>query len=307
MTLARSDGTVRTVSAHEEPDLFRATVGGLGLTGLILTARLQLKAIPSLMMEVETIRYERLEDFFELAAESERGWEYTVAWVDTLAAGRQLGRGIFMRSRHARVDDRHAPALAEPRLSMPFTAPNFLLNPLTVTAFNAVYWRLAPRRPATVLQFYDPVFYPLDAIGAWNRMYGSRGFYQYQCAIPTATAQAAVRALLEAAARARGGSFLAVVKTLGAVPSPGLMSFPLAGATLALDLPNGGDATLRLLDRLDRITHEAGGRIYPAKDGRVAAPDFQAGFPQWRQLEALRDPKFSSSLWRRVSAEAGHG
>lgn len=189
-------------------------------------------------------------------------------------------------------------------MSMPVELPELAMNHHTIGSFNALLWRKAPARPKRRLVHYDPVFYPLDAIDQWNRLYGRRGFYQYQCAIPAAQAQAAIRELLRQIAASGEGSFLAVLKTFGDRPSPGLLSFPLHGATLALDFPNRGAATLALLDRLDEVTREAGGRIYPAKDGRVSAADFQRGYPRWREFAALVDPACSSSFWRRVCGDA---
>lgn len=305
LRLMRSDGTVLVCSPDQNPEMFRATIGGLGLTGLILSARLQLKPVPGPWLESEDIRYPDLDSFFALADEAdEQGWEYTVSWIDCLARGAALGRGIFTRSRHtAEAPAGAEPAAAwEPRLSMPMDFPDFALNTLSITAFNTLYWRRVPMRPVRRIMHYDPVFYPLDAIGRWNRMYGQRGFFQYQCAVPKDTARGAIRQLLEEIAAAGEGSFLAVLKTLGNRPSPGMMSFPMPGATLALDFPNNGPRTHDLLDRLDRITAAAGGRIYPAKDGRVSAGRFQRGYPGWRDFAHYIDPRFSSSLWRRVSA-----
>ncbi len=308
LRLLRSDGAILDCGPDENADLFRATIGGLGLTGLILSATLQLKRVSGPWMESEDIRYRTLEDFFRLAEDS-AGWEYTVAWIDCLARGDQLGRGIFTRSRHADADagraagaGRPARPAMEPRLSMPVDLPGFALNPLSVAAFNALYWRRVPLRPVRRVVHYDPVFYPLDAIGHWNRLYGRRGFFQYQCAVPAATARDALPVLLGAISAAGAGSFLAVLKTLGDRPSPGMLSFPLPGATLALDFPNNGASTHALLDRLDAIVRAAGGRIYPAKDGRVSAGDFQRAYPGWRDFAAHIDPRFSSSFWRRVSA-----
>ncbi len=180
--------------------------------------------------------------------------------------------------------------------------PGLVLNPAMVGAFNALYWRRAPQAPARRMRPYEPVFYPLDAIGNWNRIYGRRGFHQYQCVVPDAAAREAVPALLRSIAAARQGSFLAVLKTLGDRASPGMLSFPMQGVTLALDFPNRGNPTYELLDRLDAITAEAGGRVYPAKDGRVSARDFQRGYPNWSRFARHVDPRFSSSFWRRVSA-----
>lgn len=299
--LLRSDGIVRECSLEQEPALFAATIGGLGLTGLILSATLQMKRVPSLWLEMEDIRFAGLAAFDRLSGES-TGWDYTVAWTDCLAQGAALGRGIFTRARHVERTGPPPVPVLQPRRSIPVDLPGFALNSLSVAAFNALYWRRAPWVPVRRIASYEKAFYPLDAIGQWNRIYGPRGFHQYQCVIPTAHAADAVAALLRTIAEAKQGSFLAVLKTLGSVASPGLMSFPMAGTTLALDFPNHGLPTYDLLNRLDAITAAAGGRIYPAKDGRVSAGDFQRGYPQWRDFARHVDPHFSSSFWRRVSA-----
>ncbi|MBK3732871.1 FAD-binding protein [Azospirillum brasilense] len=311
LELLRSDGALLRCAPDENAALFAATIGGIGLTGMILSARIQLKPVPGPWLESEDIRYSDLDAFHDLAEESVADWEYTVAWIDCLARGPQLGRGIFSRSRHTADGPAGGPARAaafEPRFSMPVELPNLALNHLSVSAFNALYWRKAPPRPVARLLPWDPVFYPLDAIGQWNRMYGRRGFYQFQCAVPKATARDAVRELMRTIAAAGEASFLAVLKTLGGRPSPGLMSFPMPGATLALDLPNNGPRTHSLLDRLERIAGEAGGRVYPAKDGAVSSGAFRRGYPRLDEFARHVDPRFSSGFWRRVDgAAAGSG
>jgi L-gulonolactone oxidase len=178
-----------------------------------------------------------------------------------------------------------------------------VLNSAAVRAFNALYrwngWRKRGR--ATVP--YGPFFYPLDAIGRWNRMYGKRGLYQYQSVVPPGAAREATRAMLTAVSAAGEGSFLAVLKTFGDKPSPGMLSFPMAGTTLALDFANRGASTLALMDRLDAIVREAGGRLYPAKDGRISPEMFRAGYPNRDGFARHVDPGFSSSFWRRVARE----
>jgi FAD/FMN-containing dehydrogenase len=304
LRLQRSDGSVLTCSPRENAALFNATIGGLGLTGLVLSAVIQLRRVPSLWLEVEDIRFDDLQAFDRLSASSAE-WDYTVAWTDCLQRGPALGRGIFTRARHARRAGPPPAPVSQPRCRMPADLPGWALNGLSVAAFNALYWRRAPRLPVCRVRSYEPVFYPLDAIGDWNRIYGRRGFHQYQCVVPSAVAADAVTALLRTIAAARQGSFLAVLKKLGSVASPGMLSFPMPGTTLALDFPNRGPATYDLLNRLDRITADAKGRIYPAKDGRVSARDFQRGYPRWKEFARHVDPKFSSDFWRRVSVELG--
>ena len=200
LRLLRSDGAVRVCSPTLHADLFAATIGGLGLTGLVLSAELQMKRVPSMWLEVEDIRFDGLAGFDRLSAESVPDWEYTVAWIDCRARGAALGRGIFTRARHAERGGRPPPAVATPRRTVPFDLPGMLLNGASVSAFNALYWRRAPRVPRARISSYEPVFYPLDAIGQWNRIYGARGFHQYQCVVPAASAPAAIPDLLRTVA-----------------------------------------------------------------------------------------------------------
>jgi L-gulonolactone oxidase len=299
--LLRSNGQVLALGPTQNPQLFAATIGGLGLTGLILWVELQLAPLTSAYFETETIRMDGLDDFFALAAESE-AWPYTVAWVDCLQRGSSVGRGLFTRARPA-ADGRRDVHRGKPAIGVPFVAPRWLLGSGTVGVFNRLYaarpWALGKRR-----MHYDPMLFPLDGIADWNRLYGPDGFYQHQSVIPPPAARAAVRALLDLTAEARQGSFLVVLKLLGKRASPGLLSFPMEGATLALDLPNRGTRTVELLDRMVDVVVRSGGRMYPAKDATMSAAAFQRGFPRWRELETARDPAFSSDFWRRVTREA---
>lgn len=298
LELLRSDGTERSLSREDETGAFAATIGGLGLTGVITRATLQLIPIASSNMQVQTIPFRNLAEFFALAAESETTHDYTVAWVDCLAKGSRLGRGIFTRARHGDDGELRVHHGSGPSVAM--DAPGFLLNRVSLSAFNEIYYRLAGR-PRRAMMSYDPFFYPLDAIGSWNRLYGRRGFYQYQSVVPPANAQAATAEMLRTIAEAGQGSFLAVLKTFGDVPSPGLLSFPKQGTTLALDFANRGSETLSLLDKLDAIVREAGGRLYPAKDGRLPASMFQAGYPALDQFRPHMDPRMSSAFSRRMN------
>ncbi len=295
----RSDGSRTVCSREESSALFAATIGGLGLTGLITWVALKLRRIANPWIDAETVRFHNLDGFFELCAESDRDYEYTVSWIDCSGRGKRLGRGLFMRGNHA-------PASAETghyrplTLTFPFVPPVSLVNPLSLRAFNTLYYHKQLPRLTRGLQHYEPFFYPLDGLLEWNRMYGPRGFYQYQCAIPMAAGQEATAQLLEAIGKSGLGSFLAVLKLFGSPISPGLLSFPLHGITLALDFPNRGERLHRLFDRLDEIVHKAGGRLYPAKDGRMPGKLFRAGYPEWQAFTEWVDPQFSSSFWRRV-------
>lgn len=301
--LLRSDGTRLQCSPDENAEWFRASIGGLGLTGLVTWVEIQLKAIPGTQIEQEVIRYGRLEDFFRLSRESDASFEYTVAWIDCSARGASFGRGLFIRGNHAEGGGNKIGNAPVVRLSIPLDLPFALFNGLSLRLFNSLYYRkqLQERRRSTVR--YATFFYPLDAIGAWNRIYGSKGLLQYQCVVPHHDAEAAISEILAQIAAAGTGSFLAVLKVFGDLVSPGMLSFPRPGATLALDFPNLGQRTFDLLDRLDAITMAAQGALYPAKDARMSAAAFQRSFPNWRELTAFIDPRFSSSFWRRVSGE----
>lgn len=299
LTLQRTDGRTITCGPTHETDWFRATVGGLGLTGLITQATLQLRRVSGPWLDTETIAFHTLERFYELAAESEAGWEYTVSWIDCLD---KRGRGLFMRGNHCAADAA-VPAHAPPHnshLAMPITPPMSLVNAASLRAFNALYYHTHRLREGRAISHYRPFFYPLDGIADWNRMYGPRGFYQYQCVVPKAGGEPAIAALLARIGKSGQGSFLAVLKTFGNRPSLGLLSFPQPGITLALDFPNLGEKTLNLFRQLDEIVSAAGGRIYPAKDARMPAHLFHSGYPQWEQILPYRDPSISSSMARRL-------
>jgi FAD/FMN-containing dehydrogenase len=308
--LLRSDGRLLLCSPHENADWFTATIGGLGLTGVITWAALQLRSVANAYVDSETIRFRSLEEFFELSAASERDHEYTVAWIDCAFGGKRLGRGLFNRANHALASlepSGGAPGWKGgdgPRsLRMPFTPPFSLVNSATLKAFNLACFHRQRSDRVQRLQHYRPFFYPLDMLLEWNRLYGPHGFYQYQCAVPQAHALRSVRVLLETIAASGMGSFLAVLKQFGAPPSRGMLSFPMQGATLALDFPNRGAKLHRLFDALDRIVLDAGGRLYPAKDGRMGPTMFKAGYPRWQEFADYVDPRFSSGFWRRVMGQ----
>jgi FAD/FMN-containing dehydrogenase len=296
--LLRSDGTRRICSPTENEDLFRATIGGLGLTGVITWAEFTLQRIANPWMAVENLRFANLHEFLAISAESARDFAYTVAWVDCAAAGTTLGRGLFMRANHSPADTAHGPPAPRRRLSVPFTPPLSLINSASLRAFNALYYHR--HRPQRAVSHYEPYFYPLDAIGSWNRIYGPRGFLQYQCVVPMSAAEGSLTELLAEIQRSGSGSFLAVLKVFGERPPAGILSFPRAGTTLALDFSNRGQATLDLLERLDDIVCAAGGAVYPAKDARLKRTRFERYFPEWQTMLPHIDARFSSGWWRRV-------
>ncbi len=301
--LQRSDGRRLICSDVENPELFRATIGGLGLTGLVTWVELRMKPVKSEMIDAESVRFDSLDEFFELAVDSDAKFEYTAAWIDGFARGAALGRGLFLRGNHAAAGARAEPRQStRARAALPAYAPEFLLNSWTARAFNALYFHSQRRGTVRKQCHYDPFFYPLDALENWNRLYGRRGFLQYQCVMPHAGGREGTRDILRHVAAGREGSFLVVLKLFGDLPSPGLLSFPRPGVTLCLDFANNGRPTLELLEDLDGIVRGHGGRVYPAKDARMSASSFQAYFPEWRELARHVDPAFSSSFWRRVTA-----
>ena len=299
-SLIRSDCEPMVCSSGQHADLYAATIGGLGLTGIIEWVELQLVPIRSSQINVTHMRFGALDEFFALSAELDSKHEYTVAWIDCLARGKAAGRGVYMVGDHAKEGPL---TFTKPtKLNVPITPPFSAINRLSLRAFNTAYFRRhrAGRHRSRI--GYEPFFYPLDRILNWNRIYGPRGFQQYQCAIPESDAAPATRALLDAIAAAHSGSFLAVLKRFGNVASPGLLSFPLPGVTLALDFPQQGETTTRLFDRLDAIVREAGGRLYPAKDAHMSGEDFRSAYPAFEQLRPLVDPVIASRFWQRVTS-----
>jgi len=278
--------------------LFAATVGGLGLTGLIETVSVRLERIPGPWIEQETQLFEGIAGYHALE-DASADWPYTVGWIDTL--DKRL-RGVFFRGRHA-ASAGDAPARPPaPRRIPPVGLPSIVLGRMTARAFNALYYRAQQAATAHRRQLSPyPFFWPLDALANWNRLYGRNGFLQYQLVVPRPQAETTIEAILALFRREGLASYLAVIKRFGSVRSPGLLSFPLAGTTVALDIPAPDARVHAVLDAADALVVAAGGRLYPAKDARMKGTTFCAGYPNWERLEALRDPAVSSSFWRRVT------
>lgn len=297
LLLVRTDGTEIECGPDRRADWFRATVGGMGLTGVIASARLRLRKVPGSWLDAETLTFETLERFFELSTDSAKDWEYSVAWIDCVGGRAGDARGVFFRGNHATAVD--AARLRRPR-SFPLTPPVSLVNGLSLRLFNLLYFHGNRVRAGRVRQHYVPFFFPLDNLLEWNRMYGPRGFYQYQCVVPPATQKDAIHELLRRIAASGTGSLLAVLKTFGDRPAPGLLSFPMPGTTLALDFPNLGDRTRKLFDELKAVVFDAGGRLYPAKDACMPRPMFERGYPRLAEFLPFRDPGISSDMSRRL-------
>lgn len=297
LTLLRTDGQTIQCGPDAHTDWFAATVGGLGLTGVITQAEIQLRRARGPWVRTETVAHAHLDEFFRLADDSEAGWEHTVSWVDCV--GGRPGRGLFMRGNPTDAGDRPAPAAGR-RLTMPFVPPVSLVNRVSLRPFNMAYYHFKKRQTGQAITHYESFFYPLDKLLKWNRMYGPRGFFQYQSVVPRAVGQDATEAMLKEVARAGEGSFLAVLKTFGNRSPVGMLSFPQSGVTLALDFPNRGERTCRLFESLDAIVREAKGRLYPAKDARMPRDLFEAGYPHLTEFMKYRDPGISSGLSRRL-------
>ncbi|WP_183493588.1 MULTISPECIES: FAD-binding oxidoreductase [unclassified Roseateles] len=303
LVLQRVDGTVIECGPDLRPDWFAATVGGIGLTGVIVQAELQLRPVPGPWLATESEPYGTLQEFFDLSRRAEADWEYTVSWIDCLSGGLNSGsaRGLFMRGNHAPVADGPSPRKKGRRV--PFTPPISLVNPLSLRAFNAAYFHMGRWRAGPSTQHYEPFFYPLDNLDDWNRIYGPRGFHQYQCVLPPEVGADGVQAMLAEIGRSGRGSFLAVLKTFGDRAAVGMLSFPRPGVTLALDFANTGPDLARLFERLDAIVAQAGGRLYLAKDSRMPRSLFEAGYPRLSEFQAYRDPGLSSEMSRRLMGE----
>jgi L-gulonolactone oxidase len=298
LVLERSDRGSLTLSRGCEPDLFAATIGGLGLTGIISEVELQLQEIGSSQLLVETLSCGDLDELCDALDAGDSGFEHNVAWVDCTASQSSLGRGIVSRANWASDGDfqRHA----QPKRSMPTDRVDGLLNPLTLKLFNSFYHAKGRWAAGATVSHYEPFLYPLDSIRHWNRLYGRGGFYQYQCVIPGAAGREPIRDLLNEIARTGEGSFLAVLKRFGDQSSPGMLSFPMPGLTLALDFRNRGQATLELLSRLDGIVDAASGRLYAAKDLRLPADLFRNSYPSFERFCGFVDPACQSDFRTRL-------
>lgn len=301
LDLERSDGSKWRCSRSENPELFHATIGGMGLTGFIRRVAFKVISVQSSQIDAETIKFKSLSEFFAINEESKH-FPYTVAWVDCIsnANGKAKGCGLYFRGGHSEHGE--LKVHGAPKLSVPVQMPSFALNPLTMRLFNFAYYNQtqAPLKKST--QTYQQFFYPLDGINHWNRGYGSKGFYQFQFVLPFSAGVKAFEPIFDAITLSGQGSFLAVLKTFGSIPTEGMMSFPMEGITLALDFQNKGQDTLRLLQRLESMVVEAGGRLYPAKDAMMAPETFLKTYPYLSEFLRYKDPNITSDFFQRVIA-----
>jgi decaprenylphospho-beta-D-ribofuranose 2-oxidase len=308
LDLMLASGEVHRCSRDQNSELFWATAGGMGLTGVVLGIELTLRPVESAWIQGEIIRAANIDQAIEAFERSDRECGYSVAWIDCVSTKSALGRSVITLGNFASRDQlerklRAAPFHIKPRMgaAVPFDFPGMVLNPMTVRGFNAAYYRRHPSLPRTLIDC-ERFFFPLDSIREWNRIYGGAGFVQYQCVFPENESREGLVEILDAITKSRRGSFLAVLKKFG--PQEGMLSFPMPGYTLALDF-SMRDGLLPFLDQVDEIVLKRGGRIYLAKDARMSPETFHAMYanlPAWRAIKAASDPNnhFSSSLARRL-------
>ena len=314
ITLA-TPGGVFIVDQSSDPELFWGTAGGMGLTGIVTEATLQMRPVETSWMVVDTTRLNNLDDVMAEMEQTDEKFRYSVAWVDCMASGRHMGRSVLTRGDHAPISALEPRQLARShvppqsaRIAIPISAPKGLLNSATVSAFNAMWFHKAPRHEVGAVHPLGSFFHPLDGLADWNRLYGRRGFVQYQFVVGFDQSEV-VREAVERISSTRAASFFAVLKRFGP-GDPGPLSFPMAGWTLALDFPIGPPDLPPLLAGLDELVAAAGGRVYLAKDSRLDPKMIPRMYPRIRELDAVRrrvDPEgvMCSDLSRRLELEAG--
>lgn len=288
-----ADGRVLACSPEVEPELFWATVGGMGLTGHILEVEFTMHRIASPWIYMESMRIPDIDAYIDGLKDSGPDWPFTMGWIDCLSRGKRMGRGILMRGRWATPDEAPKKFVAMGnRISMPFVLPGFVMGPLTVRMFNmAYYWRHIPRLKKTIIH-PQKFFYPLDAIENWNRLYGPRGFTQYQCVLPNEAGRDVARRFLDVLTSQGGASFLCVIKDCGA-EGRGTLSFPLPGISIAVDIPVR-DNIQKVVDSLNEFVIAQGGRVYLTKDSYTTADDFRRMEPRldaWTAVRRKWDPE----------------
>jgi decaprenylphospho-beta-D-ribofuranose 2-oxidase len=298
MRLALPDGSVVEVSPTEGADLFWATAGGMGLTGVILDVTFRATPIGSSRIVVDTDRAPDLDAVMALMEHGDRHYDYSVAWIDLLARGRSMGRSVLDRGRFAAADELPRADRADPFAyradivaSVPPIVPNGLLNRLSIKAFNEVWYRKAPRRRTGAIQTIPQFFHPLDMLGTWSHAYGPAGFFQWQCLVPLDAGET-VRHIVERLAAKGCASLVNVLKRFGE-GSPGHLSFPAPGWTLSVDAGAGDPDVAVLLDELDERVAEVGGRLYLAKESRMRPELLEVMYPrlpEWRAIRAEVDP-----------------
>lgn len=297
-------GEILTCSRERHSDVFWATVGGMGLTGFIKSLVIQLKSVESSYISMQSVKAANLDEILELFDEFERA-TYSVAWIDCMASGKKMGRSILMKGEHTKkvelpdkIKTLPLTVLHKQNLNVPIHLPSFTLNPLTVRAFNFFYYHKQFASIKQNIATYDSFFYPLDAIHNWNRIYGKKGFAQYQLVIPKSNGQKGLEKILKKISQSGLGSFLAVLKLMGHDESQGMLSFPMEGYTLALDFPISRKL-FPFLDKLDQMVVDLGGRIYLAKDARLSAHMLA---PMYPRLDKFREVLEKTGSKNRLSS-----
>lgn len=296
--LIRSDRNEMLIcSEQENQQLFHATIGGLGLTGIIAWAEFSLIKIPSCMIQSRTEQFHGFDEYLDISKRQEAECDYTVSWFDCFSGDSDGLRGLYTSGNftESRLDES-----PHQSVSIPIHAPEFILNRFTISAFNELYFKKQMKKVHQSTMHYTPFFYPLDAIGDWNKLYGKSGFLQYQCVIPFEHAQDVISDMLGMMKKKRMGSFLVVLKSFGEIQSKGILSFPKPGLTIAMDFPMRGKETLALLNQFDEIVSMAEGRVYPAKDARMSSKHFREWYPGYEIVQRLKDPNIESTFWNRM-------
>ena len=305
--LATGTGEILRCSRIENSEVFWATIGGIGLTGIILDVTLRLLPIVSRYIEADFTKVENLDAAFEEFSKDDEGYQYSVAWIDCLATGKNLGKSVLIRGNHSIVPT-SLDLKSNLKLAIPFNLPSFTLNRYTVKAFNELYYAKHSNKTKTLVDF-DSFFYPLDSISHWNRLYGKKGFLQYQVAFPMDTSRDGLIEVLTKLSDTGAASFLAVLKKFGK-QNDSYLSFPFEGYTLALDIPAGNSRVLQTVKELEEIALKYGGRIYTAKDAVADAETFATMYPrlsEFKEVQRNLDPFgiFSSSMGRRLGIVGG--
>ena len=294
LLLQSSSGPI-LCTPDQNKDLFKATLGGIGLTGIIYSCKIKLRKIAGPWLETESISFRNLESFFNLSDASEADWEYTAAWIDCMSKGST--RGIFERGKHIEASKAHK----NKSITFPFTPPFSLVNEFSLRIFNPLYFAFKNLFSGKKkIQHYTKFLHPLDNILNWNRMYGPKGFYQFQCVIPSENRKEVVNEMLQLILKSQTGSFLAVLKTFANFEPIGFLSFAGPGVTLALDFPNQGLKTHTLFHELESIVQSANGKIYLAKDMLMTKSGFESMYPHIETFKRFRDDNLSSQMSKRL-------
>lgn len=296
IVLYRSDSGIILCNPNKNSDIFKATIGGLGLTGTIISVVIKLRAVVGGWLDCESHIFNSLEEFFYFSKIYDQKSEYSVSWVDCTSVKGRV-RGVSFYANHSDYKGNIKPKKIR---NFPINLPFSLINSTTQNLFNRIYYRSKASKVGRYREDYNSFFYPLDTITNWNKVYGNKGFYQYQSVIPNNFSYDATREMLELISRSNQGSFLMVLKHFGDLENVGMLSFPMYGVTLAMDFPNKGAETLSLFDKLDKVVLSTSGRLYPAKDIRMSAELFRKGYPAYESFLPYRDPEISSDMSLRL-------